>query len=107
LEYLGRIDHQIKIRGFRIEAGEIEAALKGCEGVREALVIVRETPSGKRLLGYVGGNDLSEESLKQQLATTLPEYMVPHHIIVMARLPQLPNGKLDRNALPDPQLDSQ
>ncbi|WP_346830056.1 non-ribosomal peptide synthase/polyketide synthase [Pseudomonas abietaniphila] len=107
LEYLGRIDHQIKIRGFRIEAGEIEAALKACEGVREALVIVRETPSGKRLLGYVGGNELSEDSLKQQLATTLPEYMVPQHIIVMARLPQLPNGKLDRNALPDPQLDSQ
>ncbi|SEP81364.1 non-ribosomal peptide synthase domain TIGR01720/amino acid adenylation domain-containing protein [Pseudomonas sp. NFACC02] len=107
LEYLGRIDHQIKIRGFRIEAGEIEAALKGCEGVREALVIVRETPSGKRLLGYVGGNELSEDSLKQQLGSTLPEYMVPHHIIVMARLPQLPNGKLDRNALPDPQLNSQ
>jgi amino acid adenylation domain-containing protein/non-ribosomal peptide synthase protein (TIGR01720 family) len=111
LEYLGRIDHQIKIRGFRIEAGEIEAALKGCEGVREALVIVRDVGplngSGKRLLGYVGGNDLSEDSLKQQLATTLPEYMVPHHIIVMERLPQLPNGKLDRNALPDPQLNSQ
>ncbi|WP_342653063.1 non-ribosomal peptide synthase/polyketide synthase [Pseudomonas sp. F3-2] len=107
LEYLGRIDHQIKIRGFRIEAGEIEAALKGCDGVREALVIVREGPSGKRLLGYVGGNDLSEDSLKQQLGSTLPEYMVPHHIIVMARLPQLPNGKLDRNALPDPQLNSQ
>ncbi|WP_460042944.1 non-ribosomal peptide synthase/polyketide synthase [Pseudomonas sp. S2_H01] len=111
LEYLGRIDHQIKIRGFRIEAGEIEAALKGCEGVREALVIVRDVDSlngrGKRLLGYVGGNDLSEDSLKQQLATTLPEYMVPHHIIVMARLPQLPNGKLDRNALPDPQVSGQ
>jgi amino acid adenylation domain-containing protein/non-ribosomal peptide synthase protein (TIGR01720 family) len=107
LEYLGRIDHQIKIRGFRIEAGEIEAALKVCEGVREALVIVRDGPSGKRLLGYVGGNGLSEDDLKQQLKGTLPEYMVPHHIIVMERLPQLPNGKLDRNALPDPQLNSQ
>jgi amino acid adenylation domain-containing protein/non-ribosomal peptide synthase protein (TIGR01720 family) len=104
LEYLGRIDHQIKIRGFRIEAGEIEAALKVCEGVREALVIVRDGPSGKRLLGYVGGNGLSEDDLKQQLKGTLPEYMVPHHIIVMERLPQLPNGKLDRNALPEPQL---
>jgi amino acid adenylation domain-containing protein/non-ribosomal peptide synthase protein (TIGR01720 family) len=111
LEYLGRIDHQIKLRGFRIEAGEIEAALKGCDGVREALVIVRDFgtqgAAGKRLLGYVGGNDLSEDSLKQQLKGTLPEYMVPQHIIVMERLPQLPNGKLDRNALPDPQLGSQ
>ncbi|WP_276209479.1 non-ribosomal peptide synthase/polyketide synthase [Pseudomonas lutea] len=109
LEYLGRIDHQIKIRGFRIEAGEIEAALKGCDGVREALVIVRDGVNGKILLGYVGGNGngLAEDSLKQQLKTTLPEYMVPAHIIVMERLPQLPNGKLDRNALPDPQLSTQ
>ncbi|NBB13719.1 non-ribosomal peptide synthetase, partial [Pseudomonas sp. SLFW] len=110
LEYLGRIDHQIKIRGFRIEAGEIEAALKGCEGVREALVIVRDGASGKQLLGYVGGdvagNDLNDEQIKQQLKVTLPEYMIPAHIIVMARLPQLPNGKLDRNALPDPQVSS-
>ncbi|MDD1966839.1 non-ribosomal peptide synthase/polyketide synthase [Pseudomonas putida] len=106
LEYLGRIDHQIKIRGFRIEAGEIEAALKGCEGVREALVIVRDGANGKQLLGYVGGNDLNEEQIKQQLKVTLPEYMVPAHIICMARLPQLPNGKLDRNALPAPQLAS-
>ena len=107
LEYLGRIDHQIKIRGFRIEAGEIEAALKTCDGVREALVIVRDKGNGKQLLGYVGGNDLSEDSLKDQLKHTLPEYMVPAHIVIMARLPQLPNGKLDRNALPDPQLGSQ
>ncbi|WP_296188800.1 non-ribosomal peptide synthase/polyketide synthase [Pseudomonas sp. UBA1879] len=106
LEYLGRIDHQIKIRGFRIEAGEIEAALKGCEGVREALVIVRDTSNGKQLLGYVGGNGLNDEQIKQQLKVTLPEYMIPAHIIVMARLPQLPNGKLDRNALPDPQVSS-
>jgi amino acid adenylation domain-containing protein/non-ribosomal peptide synthase protein (TIGR01720 family) len=104
LEYLGRIDHQIKIRGFRIEAGEIEAALKGCEGVREALVIVRDGASGKQLLGYVGGNDLNEDQIKQQLSLTLPEYMVPHYIVCMGRLPQLPNGKLDRNALPNPQV---
>jgi amino acid adenylation domain-containing protein/non-ribosomal peptide synthase protein (TIGR01720 family) len=104
LEYLGRIDHQIKLRGFRIEAGEIEAALKACDGVREALVVVRDGPQGKRLLGYVGGNGLNEDSLKQQLKNHLPEYMVPAHIVVMARLPQLPNGKLDRNALPEPQV---
>ncbi|WP_256602134.1 non-ribosomal peptide synthase/polyketide synthase [Pseudomonas sp. RIT412] len=106
LEYLGRIDHQIKIRGFRIEAGEIEAALKGCEGVREALVIVRDGANGKQLLGYVGGNDLNDEQIKQQLKVTLPEHMIPAHIIVMARLPQLPNGKLDRNSLPDPHVSS-
>ncbi|MDH0749854.1 condensation domain-containing protein, partial [Pseudomonas sp. GD03842] len=77
----------------------------------EALVIVRDSPSGKRLLGYVGGDvdgsGLNEDSLKQQLGGTLPEYMVPAHIIVMARLPQLPNGKLDRNALPDPHVGHQ
>src|SRR5690606_21591780 len=77
LEYLGRVDHQIKLRGVRIEAGEIEAALKACDGVREALVIVRDGAQGKRLLGYVGGNGLNENSLKQQLKGQLPEYMVP------------------------------
>ncbi len=103
LEYLGRADQQIKLRGFRIETGEIEAALKACPGVREALVMVRETPAGDRLVGYVGGGALQEMALLELLRQQLPGHLVPQHLVLLERLPQLPNGKLDRHALPAPQ----
>ncbi|ALZ85110.1 non-ribosomal peptide synthetase [Pseudomonas oryzihabitans] len=103
LEYLGRADQQIKLRGFRIETGEIEAALKACPGVREALVMVRETPAGDRLVGYVGGGALQEMALLELLRQQLPGHLVPQHLVLLERLPQLPNGKLDRQALPAPQ----
>ena len=118
LEYLGRIDQQVKIRGQRIELGEIEAALEAHEAVKQAVVIVREDqPGEKRLVGYVVpslGNDtevrpaesLNRHALLTHLRASLPEYMVPAAVVEMAELPLLPNGKLDRRALPRPGQDA-
>lgn len=104
LEFLGRLDHQVKIRGFRVETGEIEHALTEHPDVREAVVTAREhRPGDLRLVAHVTGNDaLDRGSLTKHLAAHLPEYMVPSHIEVLARLPLNPNGKIDRAALPEP-----
>jgi len=105
LEYLSRIDHQVKVRGFRIELGEIESCLLACTGVREAVVIARETSLGKQLLGYVVADidaALSAESLRSALQAELPDYMVPAQVTLLPGMPLTPNGKLDRKALPDP-----
>ncbi|MBB1519859.1 non-ribosomal peptide synthetase [Aquipseudomonas guryensis] len=108
LDYLGRVDHQVKIRGFRIELGEIESQLLVLEGVQEAAVIARETPTGKQLVGYVVARDNSDvNALRAELAKTLPDYMVPAQIIALAKLPLTPAGKLDRAALPEPIWQSQ
>lgn len=107
IEYLGRIDNQVKIRGFRIELGEIEAALGAVEGIREAVVIAREDDgSDKRLVAYVvwqQGEQQEIEQLRRRLQQSLPDYMLPAHIVTLERLPLTPNGKLDRLALPAPQ----
>ncbi|MDH0639563.1 non-ribosomal peptide synthase/polyketide synthase [Pseudomonas sp. GD03860] len=109
LDYLGRVDHQIKVRGFRIEPGEIEARLRADARVREALVVARETLTGKQLVAYVAADDeqLGAE-LRGLLREQLPDYMVPARIMVMTQLPRNANGKLDRNQLPEPvwQTDS-
>ena len=108
--YLGRLDDQVKVRGYRIELGEIERALCGQPGVREAVVVARGDHEAKRLLGYVVLADESSAStgstLCEALARTLPAYMVPAAIVTLERLPTLPNGKLDRKALPDVDKDS-
>jgi amino acid adenylation domain-containing protein len=110
IEFLGRIDHQVKIRGFRIELGEVEAALRGCEGVREAVVMAREDePGDKRLVAYLSGREgtvPTVERLREQLLRSLPEYMVPASWVVMESLPLNPNGKIDRRALPAPQVQA-
>jgi amino acid adenylation domain-containing protein/non-ribosomal peptide synthase protein (TIGR01720 family) len=108
LDYLGRVDHQVKIRGFRIELGEIESQLLALEGVQEAAVIARETPTGKQLVGYVVARENTDTTqLKTKLAKMLPDYMVPAQIIALAKLPLTPAGKLDRAALPEPTWQSQ
>ncbi|SCX59800.1 non-ribosomal peptide synthetase [Variovorax sp. EL159] len=111
LEYLGRTDHQVKVRGFRIELGEIEAALLAQPGVREAVVVAHQAPGGARLVGYVSGEapasgSLEGQGLRAALAEALPDYMVPGAIVVLAALPLNPNGKVDRKALPAPDLES-
>jgi len=100
IECLGRIDHQIKVRGFRIEPGEIEAQLEKYPGVLQAVARVHEG----RLLAYVRAasrEDLSP-SLRRHLSATLPDYMVPSRFIFLDVIPQTPNGKVDRQALPLP-----
>jgi amino acid adenylation domain-containing protein len=107
LEFLGRIDHQVKIRGLRIELAEIEAALVGHAGVREAVVVAREDESGdRRLVAYVVGSFDAGASavgrLRSHLQRSLPEYMVPAAWVFLDALPLNPNGKIDRRALPAP-----
>ncbi|MBB4635036.1 non-ribosomal peptide synthetase/type I polyketide synthase [Longimicrobium terrae] len=99
---LGRTDHQLKIRGYRVEPGEIEAALRRCDGVRECLVVAREDrPGDRRLVAYVVG-DAEAAALGDQLRRTLPEYMVPGAFVRLDALPQTRTGKLDPRTLPAP-----
>ncbi|CAM5579269.1 D-alanine--D-alanyl carrier protein ligase [Streptomyces diastaticus subsp. diastaticus] len=106
LDYLGRVDDQVKVRGFRIELGEVEAALAGCPGVAQAAVAVREdVAGGRRLVGYVQSatdHAFEPRELRNRLASTLPDHMIPSLFQPVGRLPMTPNGKLDRGALPPP-----
>jgi amino acid adenylation domain-containing protein len=106
IEYLGRVDHQVKIRGFRIELGQIEFALMKHKAVQAAVVTVHESEAGdKSLVAYVVGKakrQLPAEDLRSFLRQSLPEHMVPLHFVILSELPLMPNGKVDRKALPKP-----
>jgi amino acid adenylation domain-containing protein len=104
IEYLGRVDHQVKIRGFRIELGEIESALLECPGVTGAVVVSEVTAAGdRRLAAYVTTADRDQPptvALRERLARTLPDYMIPSAFVALDAIPRLPNGKIDRGRLP-------
>ncbi|QNP40684.1 non-ribosomal peptide synthetase [Lysobacter solisilvae (ex Woo and Kim 2020)] len=106
LEHMGRLDHQVKVRGYRIELGEIEANLATRPEIARALVIVREDRANdQRLVAYLvaqPGASIDEAALRVHLRELLPAYMLPQHFVVLDELPLLPNGKIDRNALPSP-----
>ena len=110
LEYLGRIDNQVKIRGFRIELGEVEGLLAQHPAVWENLVIIREDePGDKRLVAYVvpkPEQSTTIQELRQFLGNQLPSYMIPNAFVLLESLPLTSNGKIDRRALPKPDLDS-
>ncbi|RZI65439.1 MAG: non-ribosomal peptide synthetase, partial [Pseudomonas sp.] len=108
LEYVGRADFQVKIRGQRIELGEIENLLLAQPSVHDAVVSAQPTPHGPQLVAYVvaeAQQALSSDVLKSALAQTLPAFMVPAHVVVLALMPRNANGKLDRKALPAPSLE--
>ncbi|MFJ4527829.1 amino acid adenylation domain-containing protein [Streptomyces nigrescens] len=112
LEFLGRTDHQVKIRGFRIELGEIEAALSATGLVAEALVTVHDAAgTGPRLVAYVTGAGGAEApdpaALRELVAESLPDYMVPSAVVVLEQWPLTPNGKVDRDRLPAPDYASE
>ncbi|MBU7597304.1 non-ribosomal peptide synthetase [Streptomyces sp. P38-E01] len=110
LEYLGRTDDQVKIRGYRIELGEVTSALAAGPGISQAAVIAREDRAGDRYLagyavldeGATAGAGFAAE-VRADLSRTLPAYMVPSTVTVVAALPLTSNGKLDKDALPEPQ----
>ncbi|MFI6955728.1 amino acid adenylation domain-containing protein [Nocardia sp. NPDC050408] len=105
LEYLGRTDFQVKVRGFRIELGEIDAVLTAHPDVDYAVTLGRENPSGTTILvSYVTGRSLDPDQLARWAARSLPSHMVPTSVVVLDQIPLTAVGKLDRNALPEPQF---
>ncbi len=110
LYFEGRIDDQVKVRGFRIELGDIENALQHSAMVAEAAVVAKRFKlDDHRLIAYVvpaTGESLSVGRLRKELRKLLPDYMLPHHITGIERMPLTPSGKIDRKALPDVELSS-
>lgn len=108
LEFLGRIDQQVKVRGFRIEPGEIELKMQAFAGIEKAIVIMRVHPEGdQQLIGYYVGQDgkaVELAALRNHLAQSLPRYMMPNVFMRIDAVPLTPNGKLDRKALPVPDV---
>ncbi|CDR09437.1 non-ribosomal peptide synthetase [Streptomyces iranensis] len=120
LEYLGRADDQVKIRGFRIELGEVEEAVRSLPGVERAVIVAHETrPGDKRLIAYVvpagghgqdagtdadGNADLDPAGIRRAVARRLPDHMVPAAAVVLDDLPLTETGKVNRRALPAPDL---
>lgn len=106
LEFGGRLDHQVKVRGFRIELGEVEAAMSRHQSVRTVVVAAREVREGEqRLVAYLVGNQKSLPTASEWrtfLVQRLPEYMIPSLFVSLEELPLLPNGKVNRAALPVP-----
>jgi len=115
IEFIGRKDSQVKVRGFRIELQEIEHALKACPLVADGLAMIRTGPGGdKKIVCYyllkVSENSIVVNAfrhtryheIRDYLASRLPDYMVPHHLVNVDGLPLLPNGKVNTKALPEP-----
>ncbi|MCA3929477.1 condensation domain-containing protein, partial [Burkholderia sp.] len=107
LHFFGRRDFQVKIRGYRIELGEIEAALTGLAGISNAVVVARQAPDAEMTLcGYASGTGWTPQRLRDALRDMLPAHMVPDTVMLLPALPVMPNGKINRAALPLPNAAS-
>ena len=108
IEYMGRIDTQVKLRGFRIELGEIESKVLNIEGIRQAAAEVRKVLGNEHLVLYYtleAGSALTDEDIRKTLAaSSLADYMVPDAYMQMDSMPMTPNGKINRKALPAPEM---
>jgi mycobactin peptide synthetase MbtE len=109
IEFVGRADEQVKIRGFRIELGEVAAAISVDPSVGQAVVVVSDLPNvGKSLVGYLTPADniadVDVERIQTRVAAALPEYMIPAAYVVLDEIPITPHGKIDRGALPEPDI---
>ncbi|NOQ25782.1 MAG: amino acid adenylation domain-containing protein, partial [Bacteroidales bacterium] len=105
IEFSGRIDHQVKIRGFRIELGEIESTLIKHKNIKESVVLVREENGDKYLCAYlVTEENSNEEEIRTYLSASLPDYMIPSYFVQLEKLPLTGNGKVNRKALPVPEI---
>ncbi|MEM9161537.1 MAG: amino acid adenylation domain-containing protein, partial [Cyanobacteria bacterium P01_F01_bin.4] len=108
VEFLGRVDNQVKIRGFRIELGEIEAALSQHPAINQAVLSVKDGSAGdKRLVAYLvceSGRTVTVNKLRSYLTQKLPDYMMPSALVFLEAFPLNPNGKVNRRALPEPDL---
>lgn len=110
IEFVGRVDEQVKIRGFRIELGEVAAAISVDPSVGQAVVIADELPGlGKSLVGYVtpvegGAETVDVDRIRARVAAALPDYMTPATYVVIDEIPITAHGKIDRDALPQPEV---
>jgi amino acid adenylation domain-containing protein len=106
IEYLGRLDGQVKIRGYRIEPAEIEHHILRHARIKQTLVLAKEIDGLRELVAYVtvkdGGGEGVAAELREWLSRSLPDYMVPSHIVWLKKMPLNTNGKVDRTVLPDP-----
>jgi acyl carrier protein/transcription termination factor NusB len=109
IEFLGRMDHQVKIRGFRVELGEIENRLLDHPDITGSVVVARTGDNGtKYICAYiVSSREPAVSQLREYLGGTLPDYMIPSYFVLLEKIPLTPNGKIDRKALPEPELKAE
>ena len=111
IEFLGRVDDQVKIRGYRVEIGEIESRLLNHPRVKEGVVMVKGRDADKFLVAYLVEKEMenqldcqfSAQQLREYMAKELPDYMVPTYFVQLEEMPMTPNGKINRQALPEPE----
>ncbi|MCX7920660.1 MAG: amino acid adenylation domain-containing protein [Clostridia bacterium] len=108
IEFMGRIDYQVKLRGYRIELGEIEGKISAHPAVKDAVVMVKSDAAGDKYLCayYLSETTVDMQGLRSYLSKELPEYMVPSYFVKLDQFPMTPNGKIDRKALPDPEINT-